>query len=257
MANAYHYINTFDDPLAAKLKGILSLGFDPRQLEDIQLWLDASSTSTILMDENSRVYKWLDRSGLNNHAIQNNVANRPLFSEASFNGKDSIEAVDVHYMSLPHFENISAGSTVFAVLRTDQDNSANTWGNIIGINYSGTEAERQPLIYFKKNDTTRLIDFSAGNIDALIYGSAHGVSNGDRLIATYKTNGSTMYSYINGGQMKSAAVVFSKVGGTSRILSSTKGSLAELIIYRKPLDNQNRQLVEAYLSAKWNITLQS
>lgn len=257
MTNAYHYQNTFDDPLAARFRGILSMGFDPRQLEGIRLWLDASNTSTVLTDESSRVYKWLDRSDFNNHAVQDNTANRPLFSEGSFNGKDSIEAVDVHYMSLPHFENISTGATVFAVFKTDQDYSANTWGNIIGINYSGTGAERQPLIYFKKNDTTRLIDFSAGNIDALIYGSAHGISNGDRLICTYKTNGDTMYSYIDGGQMKSASVVFSKVGGTSSILASTKGNLAELLIYNKPLNDQGRQLIEAYLSAKWAITLQS
>ncbi len=159
-------------------------------------------------------------------------------------------------MLLPHFDNISAGATIFVVLRTDQDNSVNTWGNIVGINYYGTGAERQPLIYLKKNDTTRLIDFSAGNVDALIYGTANDITNGDRLIATYKTNGNNMYSYLNGGQMKSSAVVFSQTGGISRLFSSTKGNLAEVIIYGKPLNDQQRQQVEAYLSAKWNIAIQ-
>lgn len=257
MPNAFHYSNTFDDTLAAQFKGVLSMGFDPRQMDDLRLWLDASNTSTILKNENNRVSRWFDRSGNNKHATQDTLANQPLFVENSFNGKSSIEAADVHFMLMPHFENISSAATVFAVMRMDQNNSANTWGNMVGINFDSTNAERQPLIYFTKGNPNNMLDISAGNMDALTYGTTNGLSDGSKFITTYKTNGSTLYSYLNSGQMKSASVVFSKAGGISRILGGAKGNLAELIIYGKFLDDQKRKQVEAYLSAKWNIAIQA
>jgi len=71
------------------LSGGSSGAFDPSQIVNLALWLDASDLSTII-ESGSSVSEWLDKSGLNNHATQGVAINQPTTGANTINGKNVI-----------------------------------------------------------------------------------------------------------------------------------------------------------------------
>ena len=86
MANAFHYQNTFDDKLAREFRQILSLEFLPTQLAGLQLWLDSAQADAFTLDAQNHIEQWRDASGNEHHAIQVNIADRPIVSSNVQNG---------------------------------------------------------------------------------------------------------------------------------------------------------------------------
>ena len=60
-------------------------GFDPRTISGLNLWLDFSDSSTLVLDANSLIQEIKDKSGNAQHATQSTGANRP--SLGTINGK--------------------------------------------------------------------------------------------------------------------------------------------------------------------------
>jgi hypothetical protein len=63
----YHYYNNQSE------------SFDPRDVSDLVLWLDAQDSSTIT-EISGKVSQWSDKSGSENHAVQSDSNNRPVYS---------------------------------------------------------------------------------------------------------------------------------------------------------------------------------
>lgn len=80
MANAYHYANTFDDAMAAHFKGLLSMGFDPRQLCCLEAWLDAGKDYPLKVSGSSKISEWRDKGQFLKHAVQTSDVQRPTYS---------------------------------------------------------------------------------------------------------------------------------------------------------------------------------
>lgn len=57
-------------------------GPKPWALPGLVLWLDARSTSTVKLDNLSRVYRWEDRSGNSNDATQTTAQLRPRINNS-------------------------------------------------------------------------------------------------------------------------------------------------------------------------------
>lgn len=57
----------------------------PAREPDLQLWLDASDSSSVTLN-GSTVSQWNDKSGNGNHATQTTAANQPTYTSAGLNG---------------------------------------------------------------------------------------------------------------------------------------------------------------------------
>ena len=86
MTNAFHYQHTFDDELAQEFRKIFSAGFDPTGIEGLQLWLDSSQSDAFSLDAQNHIEQWRDYSGNERHAVQGNIADRPIISSNPQNG---------------------------------------------------------------------------------------------------------------------------------------------------------------------------
>lgn len=257
MSNAFHYSNTFDDTLAAQFKGVLSQGFDPRQLQKIQLWLDSSKSKTILTDENNKVYKWLDRSGLNNHATQSVPSNQPTYLVNQLNGKPVIDFNGSNFLILPSgiYSLANGSNTLFAVVKRNNTTGlqlifglAKAGVTRLDLRYTATAGQ----IYYQSRATSTG-GINLGSIADTSFGILYGRRSGVTQAISY--NGSIEFSNSNGADepnVDSASVgAFNQ--GASFFLN---GRIAELIAYSTSLTSEQIQQVEAYLSTKWAITIQ-
>ena len=200
MSNAYGYQSSFDDSMAAEFKGILSQGFDPRQLQDLMLWLDASNTNSILKDENSLVYKWLDRSGFNNHATQDVLNNKPTLLDNQLNGKPVLDFNGSNFLILPSgvYSLSNGANTVFAVARTNNAMSlqlvfglAQAGVTRLDLRYTATAGQ----IYYQSR-TTSSGGINLGSIADTSYGIMRGRRSGSTQALAY--NGGAEVSNSNG-----------------------------------------------------------
>lgn len=65
----------------------------PEQVDSIT-WNDAADSSTIITGSDGRVSKWLDKSGNNNHAFQDEISKQPLYSSDNINFKRGFLSFD-------------------------------------------------------------------------------------------------------------------------------------------------------------------
>lgn len=214
----------------------------------LALWLAADRGVTLA---NGVASKWLDQSPNHADATQVAAASRPKPIKADnglplleFDGKDD-------YLALPEgFANFSAGLTFFAVAQYLE------------------ESECAAVMQFSNDSEVDDIDFgrfqgalhyevgenyvnasqgtlSVGPLTLLEF--AHDEDEGVEL----RMDG----QFMTAGEMPLPSVV-SRVGnfvGRSlyRDCSPLKGSVAEILFYSRPLGQEERLLVEQYLSKKW------
>lgn len=66
MASAFHYQNTFRDPLADEFTKVLSTLYDPLNMTGLAIWHDAADLSSMDI-VNDQITVWADKSGNDNH----------------------------------------------------------------------------------------------------------------------------------------------------------------------------------------------
>lgn len=259
MANAYHYQHSFDDPMAAEFKGILSQGFDPRQILNLHLMLDASDARTIIKDGSNKVSKWLDKSGLNNHAIQSDTAKQPTYVTSGINGNPALQS-DGNNRILNFNHPILAGDvfTIFMVLKADILTVDPTTGSSLNAALAFGEATSAVSTFSIRQDrdipdklrTTAYGGggiFNSGNDDAVLSTAIYDGTN----INTYK-NGSLIDSDIanSTGMEVTGGYLFNDNTSGQR---SFLGWISDVLIYASALDDEQRSQVEQYLIQKQEI----
>ncbi|MDA0307510.1 MAG: hypothetical protein O2832_02155 [Proteobacteria bacterium] len=244
MSNAYGYQSSFDDSLAAEFKGILSQGFDPRQLQNLLLWLDASDSSTIVKDGSNLISKWLDKSDRKNHAIQDNAAKKATYSSDGFNGRPTVIFDNKHFLAP---ENTIGDLTIFSVFTND--NTFPIGGTdvdvIISHEFNVTTANGFINTSEPQFRQEHLISASYNINGAVQAGNNTPLNTGIPYLGSIAAN-RTESTYVLG------------IGGhrSGTGFGDCKGNISEIILFSRRLTDTQRQLVEAYLSAKWAITLQ-
>lgn len=87
--------------------------------DDLILWIDAKDSESLELDENSRVVKWNDKSGLENHLETQGLANTALFENESVK---FVSAEKTGYM-IPF--SFPANCSFIVVSTVQQQNNAN------------------------------------------------------------------------------------------------------------------------------------
>lgn len=235
---------------------------------NLQLWLDASDTSTIT-ESGGSVSAWADKSGNGNNATQGTASAQPLTGVADMNGKNVIrfdgvnDALSVAASST--INNIwASGGTVIVVYRVNNVNGR-------ALDKSGASGTAGWRLYWT--------DESAGEQDLLFqhdaatgeYGTittAREISQTKPTIniATYsKATPSTFANFYIDSTTASSVGVFGSgsgaadddsgsdlyIGNREDLARPMNGDVAEIIAYDRTLSSAEISLVYSYLANKW------
>ena len=227
-----------------KTRPPLVAGFSPPDIAGLQLWLDASQITGL--NDGDAVSTWNDVSGNANNATQGTVSARPLYKTNIKNGKPALL-----------FDGVDDGFT----LTTGLNLSAYT----VFVVWAQTDAVNGSISFIKSGDPY--------NYHALLPTSVHHQPGAGPTMATYATvtaagdwamteayrSGTTLYIGKNGtfdaGQASSINWATDAIGApyNGGLHFNTVGYIGEMLIYNAGLSTGDRQLVEAYRTAKYGL----
>lgn len=244
----------------------VSFNIQPKLVPGLRLWLDAND-STSLYDSvsggnnvvaDSSIARWEDISGENNHAIQNDSDKRPLRKVSSRNSKDTVLFdgtndcfIVPNFWLQSHFSVFVVQSSVVGESNTRfwLEHSASANSNpgfyLQGVHSASWKMKRGSSEHTGPNDSS---DWIGDN-----WSIASWTYNGMGYL--YK-NGTLASSSSSGGSNISNTIITDTLNIASRNQTNIflNGSIAEIIIYDKPLPNLYRIGIENYLKNKWNIS---
>jgi hypothetical protein len=203
--------------------------------------------------EDGMISEWRDRSGNEAHAVQTTPGLHPRLGDFPYSGLPAavFDGVD-DYLALPPLEaSFDGGLTFFAIARAT---NARLCMAMLELS-NGSEIEDVGFLSFKQA-------FSYEVFEKLAQGQlgAFGIESNLLLDVTH-TPDQTVSVYING--FASGVATFPVPVNVTRTenflgrslypdcLASWAGEIAELLLYARPLETQERQAVRRYLTEKW------
>ena len=224
-----------------------------------ELWLDAS---TLSLSNNAQVSSWTDVSGKNNHATSINSA-RPLFKTNQVNGKPAIDfdGVNDRLRTNAIAALNTSAQTSFSVFSSASVNTGVVYKNAYSSGAGSSSNFMYGIDYLPS--TTRL-SYSTRNSNGTAVSQIKTSYNGSLSLSSLRWNGaSSLVSKYNG------SIVSSGIGGNAspaNNLGVTIGAnwqgnsyldllMAEHITYSSSLSTAEINIVENYLAAKYNLTI--
>lgn len=227
--------------------------FVPTDIAGCQIWLDGSDASTLWdattggspVAPDGSVARWDDKSGLANHAVQPTGGNQPVRKTSIQNSKDILRFT-TKYMSLTTGITSVAPFTCFFVWKKTSSGSK-LWG------FTGASAATGfPVDY---SDSTLYLFPNTRNFRTTPGSNAwHILSLKSLLLSEAAWRDGTALTLSTGVGL-GANIDFGVIGARLSDGETSDGDYAEIILYNSDLSDANRDAVEAYLGAKWGITV--
>lgn len=242
-----------------------SVAFTPTSIAGLQLWLDASDSTTLFADsagstpataDGDPVGRWSDKSGNSNHTIQADGTKKPLLKSAILNGKSIIRNDGVNdflksttggadssfTIFVTNIKRGGQGLNMMAVSMGEETTgkrrclwhpaNGNTWPNTISFNgYSRDVQENLPWV----TGTANIAQFriTSGAVQVAKNNSAWTASTSPGLVSYAATS------------------IF--LASNNQMTEIFNGDYAEVLIYADSLSDANRTLILDYLNAKWSV----
>jgi hypothetical protein len=223
-------------------------GFNPKSVQGLQLWLDASDSTTITKDAYANISQWNDKSSNAYQAIQNSDQGRDpaTFVTGALN---YVSMAPNQAMVVPNFSYTSSWS-VFSCM----------------VNYS---IDQRWLVSPFIDEYIVMMGMGIpGNkiFNGIIAGDGDVAGAHIEYTAATNTNGYGDYVYYRDGTSKGSAtnVSNSPVANTVHLGIGANGSygdacggtyyIYEILIYNTYLSDTDRQNIESYLAQKWSMT---
>jgi Ca2+-binding RTX toxin-like protein len=233
----------------------------PPQIAGLQLWLDASDTSSVVTDGSGNVQRWLDKSGLGNNAAPgtslSGPAGSPKLNPTALNGHAAIrfDGID-DGLDIASSLNVARPYTIIIVDqyygaiqgRTLVGRSGTNWltGKWNGYNAhfaGGWVSANQAVVNFPTISTTM------GNTTA---NSSAFYVNGSNLTGVAPTG---VFGASGPGPSDSPGLLgIGRTGGQFNNNEPSQADVAEVLVYNRPLSLDERASVEKYLATKYSIT---
>lgn len=238
------------------ITGSQKVNWDP-SLISTALWLDAADASTIT-ESSGAVSQWNDKSGNNRNAAQATPANRPAYSLAAQNGKNTVlfSVSNSQTLLIPSSQlhsglysvfTVAKAATATAIRMVISQDSSNRDGQYLRLNNATTAASitfntagssfsstatvtaTNWNMYSAIREVTEIRLFANGTIgtSAAVTGTAKSTSNSINIGST-TTTGAAIDSYFD-------------------------GDIGEIIFVGSAVDTSTRQRVEGYLAHKWGL----
>lgn len=263
-----------------------SSSFQPTDVPNLGLWLDASDSSTLFqsfdgttpaVSQNDPIGYWSDKSG-NNRNFTNNGntptlnARRPLLKLATQNGKNTVFFDGVDDVLIRNAFMYNAGAvTIFIASRTNASTTTVINRALIGESSSITVIDRYYPIFSRGGLPLNYNKLAAyiyiGGTTQLAPTNQFGTAfnTGAFNIITAIDSGSSYTGFVNG--VDGGTVAYTRppsanftVAGLGSQISNTgapagemESNMCEVIVYTRALTTSERQTVEGYLQTKWGI----
>lgn len=217
--------------------------FTPKSIAGLQLWLDASDSSTVTLN-GSNVSQWNDKSGNGRNATQGTANNQPTYATAGRNSRNIITFDGTSDSMLTNDYTIAQPHTLFVVGRRA----------VGGANQNFTDggSAGRAAVYWANTDNWGMFGGVA------LTGPAGTDTNWHVFAASFNTTSSTLRldgSTIATGTAGTESYTGLRIGGYNATLALLNGSIAEIISYSGSLSAANRSLVERWLGGKWGVTI--
>lgn len=230
--------------------GVAIPAFSPTSISGLQLWLDASDSSTLFQNSNGTtpatadgdpVGYWADKSGNGRHATQTDGTKKPTLKLAQENGKNVIQFDNVNDL----FSG-TAGSQYprqcFYVVRfplSATDCRIMTY-RYFGVGLSSATSYNLNIVR----------DGVAWNVNTLV--SAINYANTNKyLIELLKSSQSS--DQLNVNTTAYASYNNSTVVSSSAYQIFQAGKVCEYLVYDQSLSSNQKTSIQDYLNTKWSI----
>lgn len=225
---------------------LLDTSFSPTQINGCLLWFAADRITGLA--DGSAVASWADLSGNGNHATQATSGNKPIFKTNIVNGKPVVR--------------FASASSKFLNLTTPFSNSALTFFAVIK---ATGFADASPIL---SGDTGAFeYRYSSTRVQELIKSFVLNIGASSTALSTSAFSlidasySSPNYAFrLNGaadGSGSNAQTPASPIKylGNDNNAKYFDGDIAEIIVFDSALSTVNKQIVEAYLAAKYGISV--
>ncbi|MCB9195414.1 MAG: T9SS type A sorting domain-containing protein [Flavobacteriales bacterium] len=213
---------------------------------NLQLWLRADD---IAQADATAVSSWLDHSGNNHDATQGSGANQPLYRTGIVNGHSTVrfDGTDDFFSNAYNY----SGQTVFLVyqmLAANQDvaDLAQAWGSYSDGVQVGIDARSGGGNWSFDGGGTATAKFG---IDGAAYGGYFANTTTPKW--TYDTPEMLAVEF-DASYAVTSQDIGSLISPTGHLLG---GDIAELVVYDFSIDDAQRNIIENYLSSKYNIAI--
>jgi hypothetical protein len=225
-------------PMNPRLLRPRASGFSPKQIAGLEMWLDASDSSTITLNSTT-VSEWRDKSGKGNTFTQVTAANQPTFVASSRNGLSAINFPNIAQMNGPSGFSFAQPTTWFVAFQSPT--SSGTWsiydGNTARQHVFGNSATEMRM-FAGSSPVIATLTASTWYVAALIYNGASSTHRVSTLTA----------STVNAG---TNAITYPRIGANN----SLRGDLGEVGMFSKALSDTEATAVLKYLAKKWAVTI--
>lgn len=229
--------------------------FKPTQIAGLDLWLDASVSSSMTLN-GSNVSEWRDLSGNSRHATQTTAATQPAFTQNAQNGLSALTFSGSQTMSVAAFPvaKYASGAAVVqfsgsgqAVLQRGSVNDVHALfneSNLIRLRNNGAV---QDCTATSVINTSYVIVFSLFT-ELAINGSQTSDMRVNGIAATQAS-----YTHTSGSLPDKSLTI----GGLSSSVYLLNGILCELVYYQgtSAVSAVSLAALEKYLARKWGISL--
>ena len=269
-------------PRLLRPRAAVSAGFDPRSISGLAVWYDAADSGSVTLN-GGNVAEWRDKSGNGKHMAQSTAANQPSYVSAAQNNLSAIRTAG----GAVHLRRESGGSA----LSESMSFLGETAHTIFAAARASEVIASQRYLYWAIGGTGRLQMSGPGGVNPNSYvidsgnfvnGRINGptfnspsppVSGTAAHIAGFRRDGSEFLTFLNGtasvtaSRTSAPAVNFSGTYSIFNYINAAgtpqdqqfdvgwRGDLLEIVHYNRALTTGERRQIEAYLGAKWGITV--
>ena len=213
--------------------------FSPSEISNIELWLDASDSSTITQASNA-VSQWDDKSGNNYHATQSTQSAKPMTGTKQINGMNTIAlgSGKVISSSSPSSAN---WQDLYIVARWDGGSTFNSYDGL----FTGTANVNGDIGIIGHSGSSNLFSTNWFN-NFYLNGSSSAITG---VLDTMSSK------FIVSVSANSAISVSGYQIGSDRTNGGRNwnGVVGEVLSYSSKLSDSDRQKVEGYLAHKWGL----
>jgi hypothetical protein len=249
--------------------------FDPSRLAGLQLWLDASDTSSLTFN-GSTVSEWRDLSGNGRHYSQSTAANQPNGTGRTQNGRRVLDFTGSSRLvgnaaTLNLARNIGALS-VFAVAKFDDTSPAVAEGGryVFMISRSDNATSARIVlgcagfvtpsngftVFGRRNDADVFASAaSASDTNPHVLHAFADYANTTARLFVDGTNTASNTSFLTAGNTQNANSLTSSIGFDGGTANHLDGFAGEVVVFQRVLSTAERQALELYLGQKWGISV--
>ncbi len=233
-------------------------------------WFEATSEQSfkdVETEDGAKISLWYDINPISTkkfNAAQNTGGNKPVYTLGAINNLPALKFDGTaSYLEVAYDYNLNPGAiTIFAVVKT---RAAATYGAIISSRNIPPNAGY--MLYTAPNSPIDYEAWFGDGVSSWGNGSTpHSAITLDKpIILALTNNGSAMNIYNNGASVGSATLTMAQNSTMPLRIGAGKneatpdyfynGYIGELIVFKRVLSDEERKIIEDYLSKKWGIAV--